>query len=145
EPELTKEYVVDGWVRTGDIGYLDPAGYLFLVDRIKDCIMVGLSTQRAYSRPIEDSLASHPQVRAAAVIGVPDDLDGEAVYAFVVPVPGAGVTADELRRQVATDLIEEWAPQQVEFVDTLPLTGVGKVDKKALRARYQARVRQAEQ
>lgn len=143
EPEQTKEDVVDGWVRTGDIGYLNPEGYLFLVDRIKDSIMIGLSTLRVYSRPIEDSLVSHPNVRAAAVIGVQHDTEGEAVYAYVVPARGTQVTLDELRSRVYADLGQEWVPWQVEFMDDLPLTEVGKVDKKALRARYQARVRDA--
>jgi acyl-CoA synthetase (AMP-forming)/AMP-acid ligase II len=138
EPELTAESMVDGWVRTGDVGRLDERGHLFIVDRVKDMIITGLASTNVFCRPIEDSLLSHPQVRGAAVIGVPDRDFGEEVHAYVVLAPDAGVTAEELRALVIADLNERWSPRQIEFIDTLPLTGVGKVDKKALRARYVA-------
>jgi len=136
EPELTAQTIVDGWLRTGDLGYLDAEGYLFLVDRAKDLIITGIRASKIYSRPVEDVLAAHPQVRAAAVIGVPDPAHGEVVHAYVVPVPGAEVTAAELRQRVVDAFDETWAPRRVEFLDALPLTDVGKVDKKALRAHY---------
>ncbi|HET8661215.1 MAG TPA: AMP-binding protein [Micromonosporaceae bacterium] len=139
EPELTAQTVVDGWFRTGDVGYLDANGYLFLVDRVRDIIITGWGSTNVYSRPIEDVLLSHPHVHAAAVVGVPDNKWGEKVHAFVVPVPDAQVTAEELRELVMTELNAKWAPQRVEIVDELPLTNAGKVDKKALRAAYLAR------
>jgi acyl-CoA synthetase (AMP-forming)/AMP-acid ligase II len=137
QPELTGQTLVDGWVHTGDMGYLDADGYLFLVDRIKDIIITGMASTNVYSRPIEDLLAAHPQVQAAAVIGVPDEAMGEAVQAYVVLAEGATVTAEELRALVENTLNEVWAPREVDFIDALPRTDFGKVDKKALRARYE--------
>lgn len=138
EPELTADTLVDGWVRTRDIGHLDADGYLYLVDRLQDRILTRQRSWPIYSRPIEDVLAEHPQVRAAAVIGVPDEVAGEVPYAFVVPAPGATVTGAELIDLVTTALSDTWAPGAVEFVDRLPLNRSAKVDKRALRARYAA-------
>jgi acyl-CoA synthetase (AMP-forming)/AMP-acid ligase II len=135
DPELTRQSLVDGWLRTGDIGYLDADGYLFLVDRTADMIITGQGAANVYTRPIEDALMAHPAVRSAAVIGVPDDALGEAVHAFAVRVRDSMVTAGELREHVAAALSPTWAPREVEFVDALPLTGAGKVDKAALRDR----------
>jgi fatty-acyl-CoA synthase len=136
EPELTHETVVDGWLRTGDVGHLDEDGYLFIVDRSKDMIITGQGSTNVYCRPIEDALLAHPAVRGAAVVGLPDPALGEVVNAFVVIAPGASVTPAELRALVVAELNELWAPRAVHFVDSLPLTEMGKVDKKELRARY---------
>ncbi|WP_229401475.1 AMP-binding protein [Micromonospora okii] len=138
QPELTAETLVDGWVRTRDIGHLDDDGYLYLVDRLQDRILTRQRSWPIYSRPIEDVLAGHPQVRAAAVIGVPDEVAGELPYAYVVPAPGATVTGRELIDLVTAELSETWAPGAVEFVDALPLNRSAKVDKRALRERYAA-------
>ncbi|MEU6077711.1 AMP-binding protein [Micromonospora sp. NPDC047074] len=138
QPELTAETLVDGWVRTRDVGHVDADGYLYLVDRLADRILTRRRSWPIYSRPIEDVLAGHPQVRAAAVIGVPDDTAGELPYAFVVPAPGATVTAGELIDLVTAELSDTWAPGGIEFVDRLPLNRSAKVDKRALRARYAA-------
>jgi acyl-CoA synthetase (AMP-forming)/AMP-acid ligase II len=138
QPQLTEETLVDGWLGTGDVGYLDADGYLFLVDRQKDIIITGLGSTNVYTRPVEDVLAGHPGVSAAAVIGVPDEEEGEAVHAVVVPAAGATVTPEELRELVRSELNDIWTPKRVEFVDELPLTDVGKVDKNALRDRYAA-------
>jgi acyl-CoA synthetase (AMP-forming)/AMP-acid ligase II len=136
QPGLTSETLVDGWCRTGDLGYLDSDGFLYLVDRAKDVVITGKGAAKVYSRVVEDQLLTHPEVRAAAVIGVPDDELGEAVHAFVTPAPGATVTAAELRDLVAGELKELYAPREIEFTNDLPLTPMDKIDKKALRARY---------
>lgn len=136
QPELTAETLVDGWVRTRDVGHLDADGYLYLVDRLQDRILTRRRSWPIHSRPIEDVLAGHPQVRAAAVIGVPDEAAGELPYAFVVPAPGATVTARELIDLVTAELSDTWAPGGVQFVDRLPLNRSAKVDKRALRARH---------
>ena len=139
QPELTAATLIGGWLDTGDVGYLDEDGYLYLVDRSKDIVITGKGAAKVYSRVVEDILVSHPGVRAAAVIGVPDEELGEAVHAFVVPEPGATVTAAQLRELVATDLKKLYAPRTVDFVDALPLTSTDKVDKKALRTRHLTR------
>ena len=138
QPDLTAHAISDGWLRTGDVGYLDDDGYLYLVDRVNDMIVTSEAAANVYARPVEDALTSHPQVRAAAVIGVPHEAFGEAVHAFVVTQAGAGVTAGELRELVRERLNDLYAPSTIEFVDELPLTAMTKVDKKALRARYLA-------
>ncbi|MGN9919971.1 class I adenylate-forming enzyme family protein [Micromonospora palomenae] len=138
QPELTAETLVDGWVRTRDIGHLDDEGYLYLVDRLQDRILTRQRSWPIYSRPIEDVLAGHPEVRAAAVIGVPDPVAGELPHAYVVRAPRATVTGDELIALVTAELSETWAPGGVEFLDALPLNRSAKVDKLALRARHAA-------
>jgi acyl-CoA synthetase (AMP-forming)/AMP-acid ligase II len=136
QPELTRQTLADGWVHTGDVGYLDADGYLYLVDRSKDVIITSKRTLKVYSRVIEDILLSHPAVRGAAVIGLPDEQLGEAVHAFVVTEPGGTVTPRELRDLVGGELKDDFAPREVHFVSELPVTPADKVDKKALRAQY---------
>jgi acyl-CoA synthetase (AMP-forming)/AMP-acid ligase II len=136
QPDVTADALVDGWVRTRDLGFRDEDGYIFLVGRSQDMILAGLGSKCVYPRPIEDVLASHPQVRAAAVIGVPDVDHGEAVHAFVVREPDSAVTEDELVTLVRGKLNEVWAPRSVDFVDSLPTTAIGKVNTRALRERY---------
>jgi fatty-acyl-CoA synthase len=137
-PSLTAQTMTGGWLRTGDVGYLDQDGYLYLVDRITDMIVSHAAATNVYARPIEDTLSAHPGVSAAAVIGVRDDAYGEAVRAYVVRVPGAAVTADDLRSLVYRELGEGYAPRDVEFVGELPMTSQHKVDKKELRRRAAA-------
>ncbi|WFE99463.1 AMP-binding protein [Micromonospora sp. WMMD964] len=139
QPELTAQTLVDGWVRTRDIGHLDDDGYLYLVDRAHDMIVTHKRNWAIFCRPIEDVLAGHPQVRAAAVIGVPDETVGEVPYAYVVLAPGATVGGAELIDLVTAELNEMWAPAGVEVVDRLPVNRSVKVDKRALRERYAAR------
>jgi fatty-acyl-CoA synthase len=134
KPELTASTLVDGWLRTRDLGYVAEDGYLFLVDRVHDMIVTTRRNWAIFCRPIEDVLATHPAVRAAAVIGVPDPVVGEAVHAFVVtrsPVPAA-----ELQQLVTDTLNEMWSPAAIDVVDSLPLTRIAKVDKVALRKLY---------
>jgi acyl-CoA synthetase (AMP-forming)/AMP-acid ligase II len=136
QPELTSRILVGGWLCTGDLGYTDPDGYLYLVDRAEDVITSGAPPVKIYSRVVEDVLAGHPGVRAAAVFGVADAEVGEAVVAFVIRAPGAGVTAAELHDLVAGELTAAHAPREVRFVSELPVTHADKVDKRALRVRY---------
>ena len=133
-PDLTAETLVDGWLRTRDLGYVDDDGYLFLVDRVHDMIVTTRRNWAIFCRPIEDVLGSHPAVRTAAVIGVPDPVVGEAVHAFVVT--RSPVTALELQDLVTATLNEMWTPAAIDFVDELPLTQIAKVDKVALRKLY---------
>jgi fatty-acyl-CoA synthase len=134
QPELTADAMSEGWLRTGDMGYLDADGYLYVVDRVKDMVVTGKGSTNVYCRPVEDVLLGHPQVRAAAVYGVPDQQVGEAVHASIVLAPDADVTIEQLQELVATELNPTHSPQTVHVVDQLPLTEFGKVDKKALRA-----------
>jgi acyl-CoA synthetase (AMP-forming)/AMP-acid ligase II len=136
QPELTSRILAGGWLCTDDLGYTDPDGYLYLVDRAEDVIRTGEPQVQVYSGAVEDVLTRHPAVRAAAVIGVPDTELGEAVVAFVIRASGAGVTAEELHELVAGDFTEAHAPREVRFVSELPMTHTDKVDKRALRVRY---------
>lgn len=145
QPEITAETVRNGWLRTGDIGYLDGDGYLYLVDRMHDMIVTSSAAANVYARPIEDALASHPLVKSAAVIGVPDEIVGETVHAFVVAAPGAGQpAADELRALVRGKLNNLYTPRGIDFVDELPLTPLGKVNKKLLRQHFAEAARPAQ-
>lgn len=138
QPEASRQAMSGGWVRTGDIGYLDEDGYLYLVDRVSDMIVTTSASANVYARPIEDVLMSHPKVRTAAVIGVPDELWGEAVHAVVVTEPGAAVSEEELRDLVRSELNSLYTPRSVEFAAELPMTALAKIDKKLLRARHAA-------
>jgi fatty-acyl-CoA synthase len=133
-PELTAKSFVDGWLRTGDAGRFDADGNLYIVDRLSD--MINCGGDKVFSRPVEDALCEHPGVSQAAVIGVPDDYLGQGVYAYVVRAPGSTVEAAELRAFMVARLNDLWAPGGYEFVEALPLTEFGKVDKKSLRARH---------
>src|SRR5690606_11703654 len=130
------EAMQDGWVRSGDIGYIDDAGYVFIVDRKKDMIVTG--GFNAFPRQIEDVLLTHPAVAQCAVIGVPDPRWGEAVKALVVVRPGTPVEPDELIALVKEHKGSVWAPKSVDFIDSLPTNPAGKIDKKSLRAPYWA-------
>ncbi len=134
QPELTAETIGSGWLRTGDVAVRDGDGRYYIVDRKKDMIVSG--GFNVFPREIEDVLTSDPSVSVAAVIGVPDDKWGEAVTALVVARPGATPDVDALRQLVRDRKGAVYAPKTVEVVDSLPLTPVGKADKKVLRARY---------
>jgi fatty-acyl-CoA synthase len=134
DPEQTAAAIQDGWLHTGDLGFRDQQGYLYLVDRSKDMIVTGMTSDNVYTRLLDDFLHTLPGVRHGAAIGVPDDRYGEAVHVFVVPAPGAVIDADELRKQVLDELGHLYEPRGVSIVDALPWTTMGKIDKKALRA-----------
>jgi fatty-acyl-CoA synthase len=134
QPQLTESALAGGWLHTGDVGIRDDEGLFYLVDRRKDMIVSG--GFNVFPREVEDVLADHPALSAAAVIGVPDEKWGEAVKAVVVLRPGARVDPAELIELVRERKGPVSAPKTVDFVESLPLTPVGKADKKALRARY---------
>jgi long-chain acyl-CoA synthetase len=134
-PEETATAFRGGWYHTGDAGYLDEDGYLFLVDRLKDMIVTG--GENVYSTEVEDALTDHPAVAQAAVIGIPDDQWGEAVHAVVVLHPGSEVTEQELRQHVRHQIAGYKVPKSVEFrTEALPLSGALKVLKRELRAPF---------
>ncbi|MYM64192.1 AMP-binding protein [Pseudomaricurvus sp. HS19] len=135
-PELTAETFSGGWLHSGDVAVRDPGGFLRIIDRTKDMIVSG--GFNIYPRAIEDILAEHPAVSQVAVIGVPHEKWGEAVKALVVLRAGQSVAAEELVAMVADRKGAYQAPKSVEFIDAIPQTPVGKPDKKALRAIYQA-------
>jgi long-chain acyl-CoA synthetase len=132
--ETAAALTADGWLRTGDGGYVDEQGYLFLTDRIKDMIVSG--GENVYPIEVEEALSQHPGVADVAVIGVPDERWGEAVKALVVPLPGSRPTARELVVFARERLAGYKLPRVVEFVDDLPRTPSGKVLKRELRERH---------
>ncbi len=130
-PEETAAAFVDGYLLTGDIGYMDEDGYFYLVDRKKDMIISG--GFNVYPRTIEEAIYEHPAVAEVSVIGVPDGYRGEAAKAFVQLKPGAGAfTLDELRTFLADKVGRHELPAHLEFRDALPKTAVGKLSKKEL-------------
>ncbi len=137
-PEQTAEALVDGWVRTGDLGHVDDEGYIYLTGRASDVIITTYGSYHIFPRAIEDALTTHPRVRAAAVIGVPHPVLGEAAHAYVVVDEGATVTEEELRELVTDKLTWAWTPRSFDFVDDLPRTGSGKTNTRQLREEYAA-------
>jgi long-chain acyl-CoA synthetase len=133
KPEATKEAIADGgWLRTGDVGYVDDEGYLYITDRAKDMIIRG--GENVYCVEIENRLMEHPAIADAAVVGVPHPTLGEEVKAVVVPEPGASLTEDEVREWVRQALADFKVPAYVEIRrDPLPRNPSGKVLKNVLR------------
>jgi long-chain acyl-CoA synthetase len=129
-PEETASVIFDGALRTGDIGYRDADGYVFLVDRIKDVILCG--GYNVYPRVLEDALYEHPSVAEATVIGVPDAYRGQAPKAFVVLRAGASATPEDLRAHLAGYVSKIEMPREIEIRESLPKTLVGKLSKKEL-------------
>ena len=130
-PEETANAIRDGWLYTGDIGYFDEEGYLFVVDRKKELIFVG--GYNVYPREIDEVLHAHPDVHEAAAVGVPDDFRGEVVKAFVALKPGASLTEEALKSWCAERLAPYKVPVAIEFREALPKSGAAKLDKLALR------------
>jgi long-chain acyl-CoA synthetase len=133
QPEATAEAIEDGWLRTGDLGYLDEDGYLYVVDRKKDLIIRG--GFNVFPRDVEEAILEHPAVAGAGVVGRKDAAHGEEVVAFVELAPGAEATADDLVAYGKERIGGYKYPREVHLVGSLPLTPVGKVDRKALRAK----------
>ena len=129
-PDETAAMIRDGWVYTGDLGYMDEDGYVFIVDRKKDLIKP--AGFQVWPREVEEVIATHPAVAEVSVAGVPDDYQGEAVKAWVVLRVGKQVTGDELRAYCRERLTGYKVPKYVEFRDSLPKTMVGKVLRRTL-------------
>lgn len=130
-PEETARSFVDGWFRTGDLGYLDESRYLFIVDRLKDMVVTG--GVNVYTKEVENVLYRHPAVLEAAVLGLPDEAWGEIVAAVVVRRPGRSVSAEDLVAWCRESLAGFKKPRAVHFVDDLPKNASGKVLKRELR------------
>ena len=138
-PEQTAEAFAGGWLHTGDVGKLDEDGFLYIVDRTKDMIVTG--GFNVFPREVEDVLASHEAVAQSVVIGVPDEQWGEAVKAVVVLKAGFAADASlvaSLQAHVKAVKGSVQSPKSVDFVEAIPLTPVGKPDKKAVKAQYWA-------
>lgn len=137
QPEATAQALRNGWMHTGDAGYMDEDGYIYLVDRTKDMIVTG--GENVYSVEVETALYEHPAVFEAAVIGIPDERWGEAVHAVVHFKPGHTATADELISHCHSYIANYKCPKSVSFsADELPKSPVGKILKRELRAPFWA-------
>ncbi|MNM55419.1 Long-chain-fatty-acid--CoA ligase [compost metagenome] len=133
-PEETAKTLRDGWLYTGDAAYMDDSGHLFVVDRVKDMIITG--GENVYSVEVENVLARHPAVALCAVIGIPHDSWGEAIHAVITLKPGAQASEEELRAHCRESIAAYKCPKSVEFRDSLPISGAGKILKRDLRAPF---------
>lgn len=133
-PEATEETLKGGWLHTGDLGYQDEDGYLFLVDRAKDMIIRG--GENIYSTEVEDVIYMMDGVSLCAVIGVPDKLFGEEVGVFILPKDGASITAEDVQQHCREHMASYKMPRIVEFVEAFAMTATGKIQKGDLRKRY---------
>jgi long-chain acyl-CoA synthetase len=127
----TAKTIREGWLHTGDIGYLDKDGFLFVVDRKKDMIIRG--GENIYPAELEAVLHEHPSVAEAAVVGVPDEVYGENVVAFVVTAAGASLGESEVIEHVGRHVARFKAPSRVHFVSALPKSNIGKILRRVLR------------
>jgi len=134
KPADTRKTIVDGWLHTGDIGYYDEAGYVYIVDRKKDMIITG--GENVFPREVEEVIYRHPSVQEAAVIGIPDPYWVEKVHAVVSMKKGANCTAEELIALCKQNLAGYKSPKSVEFMDALPKNAAGKIMKRELREKY---------
>jgi acyl-CoA synthetase (AMP-forming)/AMP-acid ligase II len=133
-PEATAETIRNGWLHTGDVGYMDERGYLFLMDRSKDMIITG--GENVYPREIEEVMLTHPAVREVAVFGIPDPKWGEAIKAVVALFPGRQASTEELISFCRDNLAAYKKPKSVDFTDALPKNNYGKILKRVLRDPY---------
>jgi len=134
KPDETRDVMVDGWLHTGDMGYYDQQGYIYIVDRKKDMIITG--GENVYPREIEEVLYWHPAVAEAVAIGVPDELWVERVHAVVVLKEGQHAAGDEIMEFCKHHLARYKVPKSVEFVESLPKNPQGKILKRELREKY---------
>jgi long-chain acyl-CoA synthetase len=137
QPKLTEDALRGGWMHTGDAGYMDEDGFLFVVDRLKDMIISG--GENVYSAETENAIYQHPAVAMCAVIGIPHEEWGEQVHAIVLLKDGQCVTEEELVAHCRKLIAGYKCPRSVEITkDPLPVSGVGKILKRQLRERYKA-------
>jgi long-chain acyl-CoA synthetase len=136
-PEVTAKTLVDGWVHTGDVGYLDEDGFLYLIDRIKDLIIC--SGYNVYPRMVEEAIYRHPAVAEVTVVGIPDADKGEVPKAYVRLKPDMPLSTEKLLAFLEDKLSPIERPRHVEFRDELPKTMIGKLSKKELVAEERAR------
>ena len=137
QPEETADTLRDGWLRTGDVGYMDKEGHFFLVDRLKDLILC--SGYNVYPRMVEEAIYLHPEVLEVTVIGIKDEYRGESPKAFVKLKPTESLTETDLKAFLEDKLSKIEMPSQIEFRDELPKTIIGKLSKKELVAEEQDR------
>jgi acyl-CoA synthetase (AMP-forming)/AMP-acid ligase II len=134
-PEATENTLTpDGWLRTGDAGYLDEDGYVYIHDRVKDMIISG--GENIYPAEVENAIFGHPDIADVAVIGVPDDKWGEAVKAVIVAKPGTQLTNDDVIAYARERIAAYKCPKSVDFIDVLPRNPSGKVLRRELRGKY---------
>jgi long-chain acyl-CoA synthetase len=133
-PKETSETIVDGWLHTGDLGYYDEKGFIYIVDRKKDMIVTG--GENVYSREVEDVLYKHPGISEAAVVGIPDPVWVERVHAVIVMKEGIQATQEEIIAFCKSHLASYKSPKSADFVDSLPKNPQGKILKKEIRAKY---------
>lgn len=133
KPEETAKVLRDGWLYTGDIGFLDEDGHLTIVDRKKDLIVAG--GYNVYPKEIDEVLFDHPKILEACAIGIPDPYRGETVKAFIVVKPGETLTEEEITRHCRERLAAYKVPKAIAFLDSLPKSAVGKILRRELRAR----------
>ncbi len=131
KPEETANAIRNGWFHTGDIGYMDDEGYLYIVDRKKDMIIAG--GYNIYPREIDEVLYAHPKIQEACAVGLPDPYRGETVKAFIVRKAGEGLTEEEVMAYCKEKLAAYKVPKMVEFMDELPKSAIGKVLRRSLK------------
>ncbi|WP_321813076.1 MULTISPECIES: long-chain fatty acid--CoA ligase [unclassified Paraburkholderia] len=134
KPAETASALRDGWLHTGDGAYMDDAGYIFIVDRMKDMIVSG--GENVYSAEVESAIGRHPSVAMCAVIGIPSAAWGETVHAIVVLRPGEDLAEEQIREHCRTLIANYKCPKSVEFRTSMPLSGAGKILKRDLRAPF---------
>ncbi|MBC7437110.1 MAG: AMP-binding protein [Bdellovibrionales bacterium] len=137
-PEQTAESLRNGWLHSGDIGIVDEDGHIYIRDRLKDMIVA--NGYNVYPKEVENALAEHPVVQNVAVVGVPDEIRGEVIHAFVVLREGASATGEALIAHCATLIGKHKLPRQIHFTDNLPLTASGKIQRFALRDQARANI-----
>jgi long-chain acyl-CoA synthetase len=133
-PEATEKTLVDGFVHTGDAGYMDEDGYVYVHDRVKDMIVSG--AENVYPAEVENAIFGHPAVADVAVIGIPDDKWGEAVKAVVVLKPGSEADGDDIIGFARERIAAYKCPKSIDFIDELPRNPSGKILKRELREPY---------